>query len=228
MKTTLAVLSFLVLSFSTLTTTRAATILKLDLVPSGHDIQLDGGLLSIIDDADSSTVGGRNTNITFEGPLDQFADIINERASISLHGVVLHGIPTVLSGIVVQPTVGGTVSIWDDLNGLLLEADLNIGSIIGPLGSTATGAFTNLNLGTITGGSLASHFIPESYSIAFAFTNVNDGVGFSVTANDLNDFLASSTADIDAIPVPEPPTGVLLAACITLGLLASRFSRKET
>ncbi len=201
------------------TTASATTILKLNFGASGPDFQYAGGVLSTIDDGIAGTVGDQNTQAFFEGLLDGVPDINTDIASVTFDGITADGAATVLPGFVVQNTTGGTFSLWDASNTLLLSATIDSGSISGPLGAAATGSFVTLTLGTYTGGTLFPLLGgANAASIGVSFTDVTSrsGAGFSVTGSTLNAFTADATANLAA--VPEPTTVGLLLAGLAGGL----------
>ena len=55
----------------------AETVIKFELagMTSGPDIQFDTGTLSTIDDAEASTIGDQNTNVSYQGFLGGLTDI---------------------------------------------------------------------------------------------------------------------------------------------------------
>lgn len=204
-------------------TLHADTIIKFDLGSAGVDFHLAGGTLSTLDDGDGLTLGDQNTNINFTGFLSSITDIPTDIASFSLDGVALSGPATIVAGAsFVQPTSGGEFKLWDDLNQLLLSGTLTDGVVNGALGLAATGSFFNINLDTFTGGSLATLLDPNSLALAISFTDVNDGLSFSVSNSLLDDFEAAGTANI-AAAVPEPNTGILaMLATLALALRCRR------
>jgi hypothetical protein len=55
--------------------------------------------------------------------------------------------------------------------------------------------------------------------------NVNGGAGFSVTSGELNSFTADATVNIEAFPIPEPAT-LLLMGTATTAVLVTRRPRR--
>ena len=206
-------LVILTLSFVTIVNANAANILKLDLGSSTTDIEFDGTTLSTIDDG-TATAGEQDTDINFTDFLGSLADITTDTASFTLDGVTTDGSVMLIGGLVVQPTIGGAFSLWDDTNSLLLSGIIDDGSIVGAVGGSATGSFANLSVGTFTGGSLAPLLDPESLGLSLSFTDINGGSGFATTGPLLDAFTATATANISAeeAAVPEP-------ASISLALL---------
>lgn len=202
----------------------AETILKFDLGSAGQDFQLVGDTLSTLSDGDLITLGDQDTNVNFTGFLGGMTDIATDTASFSLTEVKLDGSALLAGGLVVQPTTGGEFQLHDDTNTLLLSGSLQDGSISGALGPSATGSFINIDLASVTGGSLAPLLDPNSLSLAISFTGVNDGSGFAVVDSTLQPFQAAGTANV-AASVPEP--GSLSLGMLSLGgLFIARRRRR--
>ena len=217
--------SFVLALVCSVSLSHAETILKIDLGSAGEDFQLVGTTLSTVNDA-GATVGDQDTNINFTGFLGGMTDIPTDTASFSLYDVELSGSAMLAGGIVVQPTTGGSFKLWDDADALLLAGSLNDGTITGVVGpSAATGSFINIDLATVTGGSLAPLLDPNSLSLAISFTSVNDGAGFSVSGSMLEPFDAAATANIAAL-VPEP-SAICLGAFALLGICGFVRGRRE-
>ncbi len=202
----------------------AETIIKIDIGSAGndgYDVDLVGNEFSTMHDGNVTTVGDQNTTVNYTGFLASTPDINADIASFTIEDVLLDGIATIVGNVIVQPTKGGSISLWDASNTLLLSATVGEGSIVGSLGGSSTGSFANLTLGTFTGGALAATLNPNSFSISLAMTDVNGGAGFSQANNMLQPFTAGATANISAEKVPEP-SSMALAALAGLGLLTFR------
>ena len=216
--------TILVLAIATCTTVlHAETILKFDLGSAGYDFELVGTTLSTVDDLGATTAGDQDTNVNFTGFLSGMSDITTDTASFSLSEVQLSGSAITAGGLVIQPTTGGEFKLWDDANTLLLAGLLDNGSITGALGGSATGSFINVDLATVSGGTLAPLLDPDSLSLAISFTSVNGGSGFSVSGSTLDPFEAAATGNIAAF-VPEP-TSFALGLFSLLGLCG--FTRRR-
>lgn len=199
------------------TTASAGTIIKLGFsTDSKPDIELLDGLLSTFDDDFGATLGDQNTEVTFLGALSGALAIEGDRASFTLSDVVVSTSPTVIGSTVLQPTEGGTFSLWGPSNELLLSGTLGNGTLSGPTGGTATGGFLTTEFGSFTGGSLLTTLqgsgLSES-SLSISLTDVSDGTGFQIdeSTQSLTNFTADATANIGG-QVPEP-------AALSLGLL---------
>jgi hypothetical protein len=215
----------LAVAFLALATARspAETILKIDLGDDPlADLSMSSATFGTVDDGDGSTLGDQNTSINFLQTLpNPLNDVVGpEQGSLSVTGVMLHGMPSVLSGsFVVQPTMGGSFSLWNENNQLLLSGTLNAGTITGTIGGSATGAFATLDMGNFTGGSLLDGLESDSAAISLSFANVGGGLGLSTDmSGHLNDFTADAAGNV-AAQIPEPG-GALLAAtgCLAAGL----------
>ncbi len=207
----------------------AETIIKIDLGSAGfdgNDVDLTGNVFSTIDDGNASTLGDQNTNVNFVGFLSGRSDIPADVASFTIADVQISGTATILGNVLVQPTAGGSISLWDSSNTLLLSASVGGGAIVGSLGSAATGSFANLTVGSFTGGSLASLLNPNSFSISLAMTDVNGGAGLSQSGGELQDFTAGATANISALQVPEP-SSMVLCGLSAMGLIGAVRSRRS-
>jgi hypothetical protein len=207
----------------------SAVLLAVALVPSAHagtiiklgfgtdalpDIELSNGILSTYDDGAGATQGDQNTEVTFLGTLAGTAPYENDRASITLDGVMLSGSATVIGGTALQATTGGTFELFDPSNNLLLSGTLGNGTLSGPITNIATGGFLTTEFGTLTGGSLLPTLTSAGIQLStfsIALTNVNGGQGLGVDPETeiLLPFTADATASIGG-QAPEP-TGWLVA-----------------
>lgn len=207
----------------------AETILKLDLGGDTQaDIQYDGLTLStVLDNNIPPTTGDQNTTIDFLGFLGLVTPNPMPNASFTLSGVAKSGAAnTSIPGLVVQSFTGGSYSIYDGNDMLLLSGMLGNSALSGPLGPPATGALFTTTLGSVTSGSLAGMIAQNSISLSMSMTGINGGAGFSVTGNDLNAFTTDVTLNIaaDQAPIPEPASVVL---AMVGGLLATLVIRRR-
>lgn len=221
--------------------TYAGTIIKLTL---GDDDMTDieftggvGGILSTVDDLDPS-IGDQNTAVEFLDVLDPHAaDIVTAIASVTLDGVVADGNAIVFGGTVVfQNFMGGTLSLYDSADNLLLSGTLDASSLIGTLGPPATGGLITTTFGAFTGGSLAGYLDPNSLALSISLADINGGAGLSVTpglpfppptifdGGELNAFMADASIIISADPIPEPSSIALL---LTSGAIAAIGGRRR-
>lgn len=196
----------------------AGTIIKLSLGNDpGPDVAFNGTVFSTIDDTLLATpLGDQKTAVEFLDFLGFIPPIPPSAASYTLSGVTVGGSAASVLGTVVQPLVGGSFSLWDPSDALLLSADLGGSTLTGTLGPPGTGAVFSTTLGTVTGGSLATLIDPNSISIAIEMTTINGGAGLSVTpgpgGDELDPFVADVTEGIaaDQRNIPEPASAMLL------------------
>lgn len=209
----------------------AGTILKLTLGgDAAADIEFDGALLSTIDDGAATTDGDQNTAVDFTEFLSGNADILSPDASFTLSGLAPSGAATVFGNVVViQKFTGGSLSLYDPSNNLLLAGTLAESTLTGTIGPPATGALFSSTFGSITGGSLAPQVLPGSLTLSMSLNDVNGGAGFSVagaTAPILDPFTSDATLSIGADPIPEPASLLLALAAGILGIAACQRSQR--
>jgi hypothetical protein len=209
----------------------ASTIIKLNLGGVGPDLSMNAlGVLGTMNDGNAGTTGDQNTDVQYTDFLEAFSDIGTPVASFSLSNLLKAGpaIP-VGSGFVVQNFAGGTFSLYDPANALLLSGLLGASSLTGTVGPPGTGAVFTTNVATVTGGSLAPFIVPTSLALSANLTNVNGGAGFSLTGGELlNPFVADSFVNISGSPtdlgggLPEPGTLVLAFIALVAGAAVRR------
>src|SRR5262249_38477896 len=149
----------------------------------GPDVSMNGaGVFGTVSDGIAATTGDQDTDVEFTGLLDGlFPDITSTNASFSMSSLVEVGPATVASGtVVVQNFIGGTISLYDPANTLLLSGALTSSTVSGVIGPPGTGALFTTTLSSATGGTLAPLIAPGSVSLSMNMTNVNGGLGFSV------------------------------------------------
>src|SRR3954447_18401248 len=204
---------------------QAATIIKLNLGNIGPDLSMNaGGILGTANDGNATTVGDQNTAVEYTGFLDPLSDINTPIASFTLSNLAATGSANVSGPIVIQNFSGGTLSLFDSTNNLLLSGLLTTSSLQGTIAPPGTGAVFTTNVATVTGGSLAPFIVPTNLGLSMNLTNVNGGAGFSLTAGTvLNPFLADSSVNILGDPtdlgghIPEPGTLLLGIAALFAG-----------
>lgn len=213
------------------------TILKLHLdAGAGENFEFDSGVLSVLDDGESSSPGVRNATIEFSNPAGPVAFSFGppSESSFTLTGMFANSPSSVLGGaLVVQSFDLGNLAIYGTSGNLLLSGDLSLSAITGPIGTpSAEGLF--LAFGQITGGSMASGFDPNSLRVRMKLPTVNGGFSVSPLPDPappelalLNSFTATTpTIEILATQVPEP------AALVSLGvggaLLAAMRRHRHT
>jgi len=218
-----AVIAF---SLVSLQAVHADTIIKFDLGDTGPDLQYVAGQFSTINEGNALTFGDQDTGIDFTSFLDPILVDIVAGASFTLSGVNAVGGASVLGSLVLQQTEGGTFSIWNEANELLLAAELGEGVITGSIG-VSTGSFFNTSIANFTGGSLLEYIATSPAGISIALANIlTDGIpGVAVGGNNqLFDFTADADGLITGEPVAvsEPATAVLLGAAGIAGLIRRR------
>lgn len=208
----------------------AGPIIKLSLddlaLPdSSPDVVWRGGF-NTLNDGVGSTPGQQNTAVDFVGVLGGMGDIASG-ASFTITGVDPDGAPQSFAGMVIQPTVGGTISLYDSSGALLLGATLDKGTLSGSTTSTS-GSFFNINSMTITGGLLSDLLLPSPAAISIALVDVRgqDGspgmrIVTDPSGSSLGLFFATAVVDIDAL-VPAPASAGAL-----FGLLAVTGRRRR-
>jgi len=216
--------ALLVMGFAA-STASAATIIKLNLGDVGPDIAMNGGVLGTSNDGIAATTGNQNTAITYVGPLSGLTSITTNTASFTLANVTPVGAAVQVGTTAIQSFTGGTFSLYDPNNTLLLSGLVGNSTLTGVVGPPGTGALFSTTLTTPTGGTLASLIAPGSVALSISLSNVNGGAGFSISPvggpGTLQNFVADATVQIDGNPVPEP------ASLSVLGLGAVALLRRR-
>src|SRR6476660_3323274 len=186
---------------------QAATIIKLDLGGVGPDLTFsppaNPGILSTIDDNPAGLTGDQATNILFTSFLSGMG---STTGSYSLAGATAVGAPTPIGGgVLTQNFVGGNFKIYNSTNTLLLNVNLSTSLLVGG----GSGAFFNINNGTVVGGlpAITSQLVGNSIGMSMTLTNINGPGGPGLTAGGggfLNPFVGDATKEISASQVPEP------------------------
>jgi len=164
-------------------------------------VQYDGSQLS--------TSGPQPTPVEFLNFLDAIPDISTPTATFTLNGLVPAGPPLVIAGSITQVFSGGSFSLHHPDTTLLLSGDLTFPALAGTAGLGGGGLFTT-SLSTITGGTLQHLLVPGSLVLQMHLSNINGGAGLSASSGILQPFTANVTVDIEADPIPEPATVVLI------------------
>ncbi len=215
--------------FGTYQVANAGTIMKLDLgSDASFDVEFDGTTFSTVNDGNALTTGDQNTDVDFGDFLSATPDILSSSASLSFNGLTRSGPPTVIGSLVVQPFSGGTISVFDPANLLLLSGTLANSVLTGPIGPPATGALFTTTFATVTGGSLAPLLAPGSLSLSMSLTDVNGGAGLSVTGGAqsvLSPFNGDATLNVAAERVIPEPAGLLLAGLALGGMIGARLRK---
>ena len=199
---------------------QADTILKFGLSETGPDIVYSGGEFGTANDGDASTVGEQTTGLNFVGFLAGVFPDIMTGASATLEGVDAVGDAAEINGVILEQTNGGTFSLWDQNNVLLLQAELGEGSINGST-NQSTGSFFNTEVVNFTGGSLLQYVLatPGGLSFALAGITTNGANGLDVNNGALANFTANASGLVTGQPIPEPSSvALLLSSLVGLGI----------
>ncbi len=220
--------SVFALTFITASSAQALTIIQVSLGGTGNgfqEIEYVGSSLSTINDGNGATFGEQDTNVVFDNYLSGVADITSG-ASFTLSGISASGAPSVAGPIISQNTVGGTFSLYNSSNTLLLSGSLGngflAGSDTGPVGSMFT-----TTVGSFTAGSLLP-LIPalNSFYLSLALSNMQTAgaPGLDVAFGIIQNFSGNGQISIDAelAATPEPFTLGLLFTGTLAGALVSR------
>jgi hypothetical protein len=207
-------------------TAQAATIMKLSLGATTADLGMVGGALLTLNDGNGATTGMQNTAIDFVGPLGAIPDVLTESGSFTLGNLTATGPAQTLDNVVVQDFTGGSFSVYDPANILLLSGNLGNSALTGTIGAPGTGSVFTTSAATITGGTLAPQFVANSLSLSVSLLSVNAGTGFAVTQTVLQPFSADAQVTIAADPIPEPASiGVMTFALAGLAMRRRSSSR---
>lgn len=225
--------------------THAATILEMSLGDSTTDIEYSGGTLHTVDDGNAATIGEQDTGVLFLNFIDGFApDILSAPlGSLTLAGLVPspagpNSALLINQSTVIQSFTGGTLSLWDQNNNLLLTGNLGASALTGALGNTTGGLFQT-SYGLITGGALMPYIDPSSFLMSMNFTAIHSipggqpGITLANPAPpgpfvnvDINPFRADATINVEADPIPEPATVGLLVV-VAVGFVSLRRNARQ-
>jgi len=208
----------------------AGTIIKLGLGgDSAQDIKFDGTTLSTETDSNPATSGDQDTNIDFADFLSGETDVLSPTASFTLSGLTPSGTPTIIGGVlVIQDFSGGTFTLYDSSNAVLLSANLGISTMAGPLGPPATGAlFTTSFASLLPGGSLNSQIKPGSVTLSMSLSDISGGTGFVAPGGVFGPFNADATINIAAERIPEPATILMSVVGLVVGSVALKSRRRS-
>jgi hypothetical protein len=209
------------------TSAYADTIIKFDLGGTGPDLRFDGNVLETVSDP-NGLAGDQTTLVTFTGFLEGVLANLTG-ASFTLSDVMAFGNANILGSFISQQTQGGTFSLFDSSDSLVLSGNLGNGVITGASG-VDTGSVFNTTVFSFTGGSLLSMVSDTPAGISFALTNILSGsnVGLSTSFNpntqsfELLGFTADSSGQITGSPIPEPTTLMLFGSAVLGGVIRKR------
>jgi hypothetical protein len=211
----------------------AATIIKLNLGNVTPDLQMDiAGVLRTADDGNAGTIGDQDTDIEFTSFLEPAPDITTPIASVSLNNLLRTGPADLVTnpGFVTQAFLGGSFSLYDPSNVLLLSGSISTSSLVGTMSPPGAGGVFTTGTVLVTGGVLADLIVPNSLALSMNLTNVNGGSGFGVTGGVLlNPFLSDASISISGTPTligenfPEPASFVLVSIAM---IAATGFRRR--
>jgi hypothetical protein len=210
---------------------QAGTIIKLSLGTDAlADVEFSGGASGVfgtMDDGNAATNGDQNTAIEFGDFLDgSQADVQTTTASFTLDNLAASGAPSTFGPLVIQNFTGGTLSLYNPANVLLLSGTLANSALTGPIGPPATGALFTTSFATVTGGTLQPQIVANSLTVSMSFSDINSGAGFTLGGGPspvLTAFQADATLSIAGQQIPEPVAAILIAvASAGLVTLTSR------
>lgn len=218
----------LALVLVTSVTAQALTIIQVSLGGQGNgfqEIQYVGSALSSIDDGNTATFGDQDTNVTFDALLSGVADI-SSGASFTLSGISANGAPSVAGPVISQDTIGGTFSLFDSANTLLLSGNLSDGVLVGTENGSVASTFST-TFGNFNGGTLLP-LIPNlnTLFLSLVLSNVQTAgaPGLDVAFGIIQNFSGNGQISIDSelAATPEPFTLGLLLTGTLAGALVSR------
>jgi hypothetical protein len=220
------------LIFANASSLHASTIIKLNLGNAGPDLSMNaGGVLGTASDSVAGTIGDQNTDVEYTSFLEPLPDINASIASFSLSGLTTSGSPLVFGSLVIQNYSGGTFSLYDPSNTLLLSGLLTTSSLQGTLGPPGTGAVFSTGVASVTGGVFADFIETNSLGLSMTLSNTNGGTGLSLGDGPvLHGFVADTVVSILGEPstpgggLPEPGTLVLA----TLALFSASVVRRRS
>ena len=129
--------------------------------------------------------------------------------------------------LIIQQFTGGTVSLYDPSQTLLLSGNLSNSALSGTAGLADGGLFTT-TFSTPLDGTLAPYVNPGTLVLQMHLFNINGGRGLAAgptappNGGELYSFTAIVIANIDGEPFPEPATAtdllIILGTCRSLQL----------
>lgn len=205
----------------------AGTIIKLNLGGVSPDIAMNGGgTLGTVSDGNGATTGDQDTAVEYTSFLDPISDINTTTASFSLAGLQANGLPQTFGSLVLQNFAGGTLSLYDPSNALLLSGSLGNSTLSGVIGPPGTGGLFTTTVATVTGGTLQPYILPNTLTLSMNLTDVNGGTGLVVRGETLVAFTADAFVNISGEPDPSgglpEPTSVVLTLMAAAGTFCVR------
>jgi hypothetical protein len=219
--------------------TVAGTIIKLNLGSVSPDVEYDGATFFTVDDGNAATTGDQDTAVEFTDFLETVeADITSPPGSFSMSGLAPDGSAFIFNNsLIVQNFTGGTFSLYDEANVLLLSGTLDDSALTGSIGQSVGALFTT-SFGLVTGGTLQSEVADDTLVLSMNFTDVTSagGGGFSATiiqggfppfieAADLHPFTGDASVNLEA-QIPEPTSVALFLAGSVLIAVRGRKCRR--
>jgi hypothetical protein len=204
----------------------AGTIMRLSPGESASHIKFESNVLTTASDGNATTTGEHNTAVQFQGILEDVQDIPLPNASVTISGITRVGLATVFPNqLMMQNFTGGTVSLYDESNTLLLSGSLKASTLAGSLGATGAndGLFTT-SFNVVTGGTLRGRLRPDSITLKMNIRDINEGAGLSAPGRVLEPFTGDALLTITG-EVPEPGTFLLMLA--GMGIVGSWIGRRR-
>lgn len=202
---------------------RAESFLELEPESTGpHAAYSAASTFATTSDGVAGTTGNQDVSGDYLNFLDSIASFSG--GSFTVSGLTASGPPTVFSTFVSQNLTGGSFSLYNSSNTLLLSGTLGTSLLSGLSGPGGVASVTSG--ATVTGGTLQPLIAPGSLSISISITDINDGAGFTLSSG--NTIIDPFSGDMMVTfagneAVPEPSTAALLIA----GVMGSMIVRRK-